>query len=352
MDDDERLLSGAHDPAWAKRVAKMEKQFARADRRGRSGKKTRPARRRGRYGILIVVAVVALAAAGYAAIYHRRSTSVASSSTVPVMNSPAPIDTDPSAATSGAAAGGSAATAATPETVAAGAPGDPFAGSPAAGWPEATRGVIMPAPKPVGVFTAAQMRTALALVHQFILTARTDPNVLIKHDLTSLDAMVVTQELTVPHFQDGSRQSVFFPSRLAPGFVLAAPIRVNGPVTVTYIPKGSLGDTYLEVRANLVWAYALTPHTDTVTPNSSLVVFHENLLIDTPHPNQKDEGIFVAKDSFYISNMDCGYIAQGLLGLPRVNDPSVRPTPSGTILTGAQPYDPRTDIKAGGRSCT
>ena len=346
MDDNDPLLSGEHDPEWARRMAAMEKEFARADRRARKPKKVKPARagRRSRPTVLIVSAVVALMVAGAAVYQHFHHSS---SAAVPVMNSPAPVTTEKG----GPSARPPTAPPITTAPVTKGAD-DPFAGSPAAAWPTAEHGLLMPAAASTGVFTATEMAAALALIQRFILTARTDPVVLTQHDLTGLDRMVAEAELTQPHFQDGSRQSIFFPSRLAPGFALSAPVRVNGPVAVTYVPTGRLGSKYLSAEANLVWVYPLVPQGDTVPARTYLVVLHEDLVLATPHLDPTNKGkIYVQSDEYAAGNMDCGYLEQGELALPRIDDPATRPVPSGTVPTGTQVFDPKFDITTVGSTC-
>ena len=68
MDDDDRILSELNDPEWSQRVADIEREFQRADRRRRPAKAlTGPARPRRRFRagyiwLLIVIAVIAFAA--------------------------------------------------------------------------------------------------------------------------------------------------------------------------------------------------------------------------------------------------------------------------------------------------
>lgn len=228
--------------------------------------------------------------------------------------------------------------------------GDPFAQSPAARWPTAAVGVVMPPAKPIGQLSRTQVQAALTLAHKFIETARSDPAVLARRDLTGLESMVVKRELAAAHFDDGGSQSILLPSRLAPGFVLAAPIRVNGSVTVTYVPRGPLGSKYLAIEANLVWAYALTPHSDSIEPNSTLVLLHDRLRLGSA-PSDAGQRLIVEGESYAAYNIDCGYLAQGWLGLPRTDDPSRQLIPTGAPLTGTQAYDPRTDLNAGRHSC-
>ena len=354
MDDDDRILSGMHDPEWAKRVADIEKEFRKAERRKRAPKSaTAPTRRPRRFRTAYIWAVIVIGVIAFAAIVKPWGVQGGG---VPVANQPDPILTradgaiDSGSATtvasvaSAAVASASVGTSAPSTTDSTISPHQgPFAASPAALWPTADKGVIMPPAKAVGPYSAAEVKHSLDVAHQYLLTARTDPRVLTEHRTKLLSAMIVPDELTTTVPTTG-RDSILHPTLLAPGFTLAAPVRVNGTVNAKY----STTDPSLEVTTNLVWAYALVPEADTVDPADNIVVLHEQMTmyLYPSDPTWKNK-VWMEHDRAFDSNIDCGYVADGLIGLPRVDDPSRAPQPSGVIPTGNQPFDPKTPLDIG-----
>ena len=69
MDDDDRILAEMNDPEWAARVADIEKEFARVDRRRRGPKSLNaPARRPRHIRAVYIWAAIVVAVIAYAAI--------------------------------------------------------------------------------------------------------------------------------------------------------------------------------------------------------------------------------------------------------------------------------------------
>ena len=252
--------------------------------------------------------------------------------TVPVANAPSPIATDAGTAD--------------PSTTA-GSPHDPFFGSPAEDWPAADQGVIMPAATKAGSYSAIQVKAALDLAHQYILLTRADPRVLVDHQIQLLTALVDPEELRRPGLKITGSDSILRPTLLAPGNSLAAPIRVNGTVSAVY-HVDSNGTPELQVSTNLVWAYALTSRDRVTTGNSTIAVRHDQMTLDLypSNPSLRNK-VFIEQINGYQSNIDCGYADQGMLGLPRIDDPSRAPIPSGTMPTGNQDYQPQTPMNLG-----
>ncbi|SDP06677.1 hypothetical protein SAMN04515671_2858 [Nakamurella panacisegetis] len=335
VDEDDRILSELHDPEWAKRVAAIEKEFRKAERKRSPAPLARPTRTPRRFRAAYIWTVVVIGVLAYAAIAKPWGVQ----GRIPVANQPDPIVTVDQAAP----------TTSSPTTAAQTAVDeDPFAGSPAALWPTADKGVIMPTATAVGPLSAAQVRHSLDVAHRYLLTARTDPRVLTAHQTGLLRSMIVPAELATSAPVTGPN-SVLRPTLLAPGFKLAAPIRVNGTVAAKYASSSTR--RVLVVTTNLVWAYALVPQADSLTTGDDIVVLHEKMTLDLypSDPTWKDK-VWITDADWYTANIDCAYVKQGLLALPRIDDPSRAPRPSGVVPTGSQVFDPKTPLDMGG-SC-
>lgn len=344
--DEDQGMPGIHDPEWAKRVAAIEKEFLKAERRRGGGrgrtdvlaKRGRPARR---FRTAYIWAIIAFSAVAYAAIAHPWGIEP-----VPLANAPRPIvaqnaDGIPAPSSTGGVSR-------PPDAPSGGA--DPFAGSPARGWPTADQGVIMPTATKVGPYSSTQVSAALDLAHRYILLTRADPRVLVDHQLQLLTAMVDPEEVSRSGFQTTGPHSALQPTLLAPGSALSASIRVNGTVNAAYRPDAA-GRPMLQVTTNLVWAYPLADRPGVITDGGTIAVRHDQMTLDLfPSDPRLRTRLFVESIRGYQFNMDCAYADQGLLGLPRIDDPSRLPAPSGAMPTGNQAYDPHTAIDVG-RSC-
>jgi hypothetical protein len=137
--------SRIHEPSAAERA------------RAAAKRQKRPRRRRGSlltaWGIVIVV----LAAAGAATWFHFHSSSRALNDTQPVRNGPVPPSSSASAS------------AASPPSVTAGPPADPFAGTRAVNWANGAAGIVVPSASPHGEFTAAQVKAAYQYTRNILI---------------------------------------------------------------------------------------------------------------------------------------------------------------------------------------
>lgn len=88
-----------------------------------------------------------------------------------------------------------------------------------------------------------------------------------------------------------------------------------------------------------------------MTTGDDIVVLHEKMTLDLypSDPTWKDK-VWITDADWYTANIDCAYVKQGLLALPRIDDPSRAPRPSGVVPTGSQVFDPKTPLDMGG-SC-
>lgn len=340
--NDEYGMPPLDDPAWAKRLAKIEKEFRKAERRRPQDKPRRgslrvPRRFRTAYAWVIIM----VAALAFAVVVHPWRTATEQ---VPVANTPQPISTQ---------TGPNLPKTLTPQltTGAPGIPnvggGDPFSGSPAQAWPSADTGVIMPPATTAGPYTAAQVSAALGLAHRYILLTRADTRVVVGHQVQLLTALMSPEQLTGAGIKTTGPDSILQPTLLAPGNKLSAPIRVNGTVHAAYHPD-DVGNPMLQVTTNLVWAYPLTPQPGVTALTGTIALRHDQMTLDLYPAEPRLKGkVFVEQIQGYQSNIDCEYADEGLLGLPRINDPSRLIAPSGTMPTGNQAYDPSAPINTG-----
>ncbi|MET3805492.1 hypothetical protein ABIB25_002496 [Nakamurella sp. UYEF19] len=353
MDEDQYLL-GPPDPAWAKRMAKIEKKFVRAEQR-QAGYVGAPPSRRGVRAAYVSGAVI-LVLLVYAAVVRPFGDrpAVAGSTVVGINGGPNAMggigSNGPKATSTGSRVPVSGLTSAGEAAPGVGGD-DPFSGTPAESWHTAELGVAMPAASAVGSYSAAQVRDGLDLAHRYIVAARTDRSVLVDHRLQTLENLLDPRQVAEESSVATGPNSYLSPTLLAPGFALAAPARVTGAVTVAQVePTATVPARHLAVQANLVWAYPLVPHSDTLRGTGNLTVLHEHLTLAVFPAAQGSATLRVEREDRYESNVDCAYLAQGLIGLPRINDPSASPTTSGTVPTGTQVYDPRTPL-TDGRTC-
>ncbi|MET3804153.1 hypothetical protein ABIB25_001139 [Nakamurella sp. UYEF19] len=332
--DDDPSMPVIDDPDWARRVAAIEKEFRQAERRRRVSRRAPRAPRRRQFRAVHLWIGIAVVIVAYAVIVKPWGTDG------PGNNDPSLglADANVSSPSTGQvpSAGGQPTTA------------DPFAGTPAQTWLSADRGVIMPPAAKSGPFSKVQVAPALDLAHRYILLTRADPRVVINHQVTLLTALVVPEELRRPGLKITGADSILRPTLLAPGNRLAAPIRVNGTVTYTY-QHDAAGHPILQVTTNLVWAYPLVPYAGVPTPGDTISLRHDHMTLNLyPTDTKLRDKVFIEDIEGFQSNLDCEYADQGLMGLPRVDDPSRAPVPSATLPTDDRAYDPRTPVDGSG----
>ena len=215
------------------------------------------------------------------------------------------------------------------------APSRPFEGTPAAGWHPAAQAIEVPGARASGPYSAHEVARALRRAKAYLIEADTGPSVLNGHHLSAVERQVTHVDAT---------PLALGATELAPNNRLATAPRVKGSLTYGYVPPRGRYADYVAVRANLVWAYALTAGypTDSAT---HVVVKHERVVLafyfrdSMDGPNAKPDPIRI-HDTVY--DMDCGYQNHGLIGLPRLDDPD-RAADGGTEPGDATKYDPTHD---------
>jgi hypothetical protein len=302
VDDEGRRLAGLSDDEWAKHVRKLEREIKRDSQPPSSP-------RRGKLLVAVAIFVVAAAVTGVGLLRHHNA------SPRPAAQTPGPSGSK--------------------------SPGGPFDGTPAKSWPSANVGLVMPAAAPAGPYSAAVVKGALTRARSYLLTARTAPAVLVRHDLNALASLA----------DPTASRSRLYQTFLAPGNTLAAPVRVSGPVTYAFVSGTTDDAEHLAVTGNLVWAYALNA-TYPVEQPYPILVRHEHITLSFYLDAGMDgpqAAVHPAQETSTTYNMDCAYANAELLGLPRVDDPNRVPE-AGDSTKGA--FNPNQPVDRPGRGCT
>ena len=177
---------------------------------------------------------------------------------------------------SGAAPGtllGSHKTAATPATIAphnplTGPPADPFAGTPADHWADGAAGIVLPSAKPVGSFTAAQVKLAYEWTRKMLIAAELDKQTLNGGTPTAFANLLNNSDRK--WFLDGlnakgtDKDGITLSTRaevvsFAPGSVqmVTNVIKVYGTMSATAATYK--GAKVLDIHVDYLFAYAVEP---------------------------------------------------------------------------------------------
>jgi hypothetical protein len=233
-----REASAAERARQAKQQAKRSRKQARR-RRGQG----RAARGRGRATRWTSVGVVlVLAAAGAFAWLQLRHTSTATTG-APV--APAVADAAP--------------------------PADPFAGSPAQTWADGAAGIVVPAAKPVGNFTTAQVAAAYQTARKLLIAADLNKPTLLGGPPTAFADLLNSQQradlLGGLNKQGTTKAGVSLSTRLwvtsfEPGTaeLIGNAIKVRGTMSAKSVSLS--GMTALAITVNYLFDYAIEPPAD------------------------------------------------------------------------------------------
>lgn len=313
MDDEGRRLAGLSDEQWAAHVANLAREAAAGPSRPGPGRK-----RPGVRAAAVAVVAIALIGIGYLALGHRQNHDAG-----PAPSSAAPV-----------------------------APAGPFGDSPAAKWAAASLALKMPAPIQEGPYSPSEVAAALARARTFLLTARTDPGVLTRHDVSRLKQLVAPFALRPAHTRGQPIQSVLDATFLGPGNTLADPVRLTGSVSMAYRAQNAQAGERLTVTANLVWAYALKASYPVASVPFRVVAIHEktelDFYLDTTMDGPDARPVPYQDDSLWFG-IDCGYFNQRLLALPRTNDPDALPDRPGADPSAA--FDPNGPVTTAAHQC-
>ena len=208
----------------------------------------------------------------------------------------------------GGALGGGAASGATPGTAAAGLaaalgtispgglfdgpPADPFLGSPADAWANGAAGVVAPAARPAGGFTAAQVAAAYAATRQLVIAAGLDRPTLLGGSPAAFASLLTAAQRatflagldTRGLGKDGSPLSTrTWVASFAPGSaeLVGAVIKVRGSMSARAVTEP--GAAVLEVDVSYLFTYAVEPPHDPA--GWTRVVSHLDGAIDFTWPD-------------------------------------------------------------------
>jgi hypothetical protein len=146
-------------------------------------------------------------------------------------------------------------------------PGDPFAGSQAAGWANGAAGIDLPAAQAVGPFTAVQVGSAYKTVKQLLVAGNLNVPTLEGHAPTAFADLLTKSErswflshLTKPVTGKGQKpwRTRLWVTSFAPGSAVLADeaVRVHGgPMTASVASYE--GRTALKIVADYIYVYAI-----------------------------------------------------------------------------------------------
>ena len=150
----------------------------------------------------------------------------------------------------------------------AGPPADPFASTPAKNWADGAAGIVVPAAKPVGKFTAAQVAAAYQTARKLLIAADLDKATLLGGTPTAYADLLMSQQRA--QFlgglnkrglnKDGSQLSTrAWVTSFAPGGteLVGSVIKVRG--TMSAKSAHVTNTTALVITVNYVFAYAIEP---------------------------------------------------------------------------------------------
>lgn len=207
-------------------------------------------------------------------------------------------------------------------STATGSPGGPFAGTPAADYPQGADGITLPAATAVSGWTQKQVTDGLVQVKAALVASRLDERMLNRRDPAALLSLMakgirdgIAKDFTTDQFS-------VYATQISPTRKLATEKpRVKGRITYR-ATSTTEGVHVLEIVTNFVWVYAFTGGGE-----DNLVVVHDEVTWQIPVSSEvKTEfrGLWLSKGTSYGSNVDCTEYRAGLLA----------PTPKSAKGTG------------------
>jgi hypothetical protein len=132
---------------------------------------------------------------------------------------------------------------------------DAFVRTPAATYPEAGAGIVLPTAAAVPGFTEAQVAADLDKVRQVLIAGRIDTRVLLQHDLTGLLALYAPDARAGVQKDFDDHHGLSYATRIAAGQKYSGKVRDKGTITFA-AATGSEGGRELRITAKFVWVYA------------------------------------------------------------------------------------------------
>ena len=208
----------------------------------------------------------------------------------------------------------------------------PFGSTPAANWADGAAGIVPPAPKAIGAFTAEQVSQTTQLVRDVLIASRLDRRMLVEHDPSGYLGLLAPDARTqlAPSFGNGRELEVqSLVSLVAAGSTLL-PVepKVSGSMSV------SIGDAgELIVHTNYVFAYAFQPPSPTrlVDSMNVIVVVRADVdyeLLSGSKWMAGSQGLWYGEASGFGYSIACDAYRKGYLA-PFMSERSVTRQPDG-----------------------
>lgn len=200
----------------------------------------------------------------------------------------------------------------------------PFAGTPAADWPEGSDGIRLLPAAAVGDHAAAQVAQAMAQVKQLLVAAHLDDEIRTTHDPDGYLALLAPNSRARERAgiagdrdpDEGGEITLF-----ATGFhLLPTPVRVTGSMTVS-----TDGLDRLTVHTNYVYAFAFAPADPLRITQPWQIVAVQHVVEDVTvvagsRYRAADRGLWVTSSRSYDESTACSASRHGYLA-PADSDP-------------------------------
>jgi len=237
-------------------------------------------------------------------------------------------------------------------------PADPFSGTAADHWANGAAGIVPPAAKPVGDFTAKQVAAAYATARRLLIAANLDKQTLLGGPPTALAKLLTTRQraqflagldktgVNKDGYPLSTRKWV---ASFAPGSaqLIGNVIKVHGTMSARTVAES--GTVVLAVEVNYLFVYAIEPPHD---PSDWMrVVDHDYGSIDFARwdGSSAPGGALEPWDQTIIGNagIQCG-TDDGYIHPEYPSDRSIDVRQSGPPIS---PYSAATDTPGGGAVC-
>ncbi|MGR6317914.1 hypothetical protein Q2K19_03295 [Micromonospora soli] len=192
----------------------------------------------------------------------------------------------------------------------------PFDGTPAAAFPEAPTGIVLPTAKRTGPFTEKQVAAGLAKVRTALLMGRLDRRFMTAETPDRFLRLFAPDARANMRDDFASGAAVSYATRLAPGArITDHQPRVKGRVSYRST-RDRDGIRVIEVTTNFVWVYAF--RSPTPDPSDGVVLVHDTVVWHVPHPadvRTSSNGLWIDTADSYGSNIECATFDKGLVDI-------------------------------------
>jgi hypothetical protein len=236
-------------------------------------------------------------------------------------------------------------------------PPDPFAGTPANTWADGARGIVVPAAKPVGNFTAAQVEAAYKTTRNLLIAADLNEPTLLGGAPTAFADLLTSEQraqfLGGLNKKGADKSGYSLSTRMwvmsfAPGSaqLVGSVVKVQGTMSAKSVSDS--GTTALAVTVNYVFTYAIEPPgapTDWMRFLAHQYGSFDFAQWDDPGaPLQPWDQTFIGH-----AGIRCGFTD----GYQHPDYPSERASGPGGTQSGpaVNPYSGATDVPGGGAVC-